>query len=98
MKKTFISGATAGAVSMLATQSLLGCFCFEPPVCNAFSDASAVFVGKVESQDPSFDFWDPVVSKHIEDVIGNSPGALAEFKRLYASEFHDPARTAVVEA
>ena len=98
MKGILIHCSKVAVFSGLATQSLIGCFCFEPPVCSAFSDASAVFVGRVESQDPSFDNFDPIVSKHIEDVIGNSPGALEEFKRLYVSKFHEPARTAVVQA
>jgi hypothetical protein len=98
MKKTFSSGASVGAFCVLGAQSLFGCLCFEPPVCDAFSNASVVFAGKVESQDPSFDNWDPIVSEHIEDVIRNSHGALTEFKRLYASEFPEPARKAVVKA
>jgi hypothetical protein len=74
---------------------VLGCLCFTSPVCDAFSEASAVFIGKVESQDPSIDLWDPTVKKSISDLIDNpSPGALLNFKKRYAGEFPEPAKPA----
>jgi hypothetical protein len=98
MTTILVRHAIVATLSALLAQSLFACLCFEPPVCDAFSNASAVFVGKVESQDPSFDVFDPTVSENIEDVIRNSPGALAKFKRLYANEFPEPSRTAVLTA
>ena len=98
MSRLLVRYGIVATLSALATQSLIGCFCFEPPVCDAFSHANAVFVGKVQSQDPSFDFWDPIVSKHVEDVIANLPGAMVEFKKLYSNEFSEPARAAVLQA
>jgi hypothetical protein len=82
-----------------AAMPAVGCMCFERPVCDTFSEASAVFIGKVESQDPIIDLWDPIVKKGINDLIDNpSPGALSNFKKRYADEFPEPIRTEIKAA
>jgi hypothetical protein len=84
---------------VLPTPSLFGCFCLEGTVCDTFSDARAFFIGKVVSQDPSIDLWDPDVRNRITDLVDKTtPGALASFKQRYASEFPAPVRAEVEKA
>ena len=94
---------------LLAASRVMGCMCAgSSSVCDSFASADVVFIGKVESKNPSFDPDGPVFSERLGklfqggDLAGalrdNSPGTLAKIKAFYAAVLPEPDRSAVMRS
>lgn len=88
---------------------IMGCMCAgSSSACDSYASADVVFIGKVESKNPSFDPDDPVFSERLEQLFqgrdlagalrGNSPGTLAKIKAFYAAVLPEPGRSAVMRS
>ena len=94
-------GALGVVVLAAVTNPAFSCMCVGDAerVSSKLSTADAAFVGKVESRDPDFDFWDPAVRKLLSSFFETgSPKAFVEFKRRYLAVLPEPAREAIAKA